>query len=84
MGRGYIFTRVISEEHTEESTFDERLEGEERAGHVGSLGRMSQIGCFQIGCFLLSMCKSPEAGTCLLCWQNFREVRAIVKQRRTL
>lgn len=76
MGRGYIFTRVISEARTEELTFEERLEGEERAGHVGSLGRMSQIG--------QSMCKSPEAGTCLLCWQNFREARAIVKQRRTL
>ena len=39
----------------EESTFEERLEGEERASLVGSLGRMSQIG--------QSMCKGPEAGT---------------------
>lgn len=75
-GKGLHLTRVISEERTEESTFEERLEGEERAGHVGSLGRMFQIG--------QSMCKGPEAGTCLLCWQNCREARAVVKQRRTL
>ena len=54
----------------EESTFEERLEGEERASLVGSPGRMSQIGH--------SMCKGPEAGTYLLCWQNSREARAVL------
>lgn len=75
-GKGLYFTRGISEERAEESAFEERLEGEERAGHMRSLGRTSQIG--------QSMCKGPEAGTRLLCWQNCREARAIVKQRRTL
>lgn len=66
MGRGCIFRRVVSEDLTEKLTFEGRLEGDKRAGHVDSLGRVSHMGH--------SMCKDPEAGTCLLCWQNYSEL----------
>lgn len=43
--------------------FEKRLKGSEGACPVDTGGRLAQV----------SMCKCPEAGTCLLCMRNSKE-----------